>query len=170
MNIQTKSSSELIYDASLPKSNISFFKPMAKLTAILAVATAMLGCDEDYGSGLSVNRDNFSVSVDNGIVGPGYISEQLVAVRSGRPYDIVLQCSNDGGSDRVAITVNGQEIGVYTTVPYHQGGNGWYQEQYSPAFSFIPYDDQVVVGIRVKSTDQYGVWPQRLTILRQDQY
>ena len=150
-------------------------KRLSRLAAMLASSCLLLtSCEEPnqdsdpepvYNRGYG--RDNFSVSPGLGQTNDrGASSEKVVDVYPFTAYDVLLECTNDGDSDRVAITIDGKKVGEYVTDENRMNGYGWYYPQYAGPYSVVSTGATMALGVKVLSTDSWGVWPKEWTVTK----
>jgi hypothetical protein len=114
--------------------------------------------DNDGGRRSSVHM---SLSRDRG-------AQRTVNLSAGT-YEATLECTNDGDSDLITVSVDGRTVLAYTTRENRMGGNGWYVSQgaTSSPFNLPGGKVEIKVGVRA-GRDGYGVWPQNLWIRKAD--
>ena len=149
-------------------------KGMAGL-ALLAGLGLVSGCEElsgvigkgedDYNRGRG--RDDFRFyDIGWKHMGQGDTKSLPVDLKKGSIYDLIFECSNDGPSDTISITIDNVEIGRYNSVPISLGGDGWYKSFDSKPYEFRANNDTAEVGIRILSADKYGVYPRCVHFIR----
>lgn len=136
------------------------FAGVASLTML-----ANMGCENPLSpSGPRPNNgqgvDSFTIDFNQGHMYSGETSSEVTGeVRKGMLYDVWVRGSNDGDSDRISVYADDVKVGTYSTEAIREGGNGWYVNQYSPRFNFIPSNDAVRLKVHIDSADSYGTWP-----------
>jgi len=138
---------------------------------VLAACISFCGCEAekepDAGNNYGEGKDSFSVA-------PNYnrqtrSAQRTVAVRENTPYDVTLECSNDGDSEALAIIIDGVQVGSYTTAENRENGSGWSIMQYSGPYRVISKGKTMDLRVNVSSSGDGSVFLKNWIVARKDE-